>query len=122
MSITNEGIEAERMAYHFLKEKGYILQQLDWIGKKDNKWTIFEIKHRELFNPPPFFGTGLDKRQLNLRLQLLKEIGLRTYLLVFIKNSNDIYGQFVDILEKGNFTDTKNDIRVYDIKNFNKHQ
>jgi hypothetical protein len=118
MSLTMEGIEAEKMARPILIEMGYSLQQLDWIGKKDGQWTVFEVKHRELFNPPPFLGTGLDKRQLGLRTELSNDLGLRTYLLVFIKNSQDVYGQFLDVLEQGEWFDTKNSIRIYKIDNF----
>lgn len=118
MSLNHEGIEAERMAFDLLKKNGYAIQQLDWIGKKNGKWTIFEVKHRELFKPPPFHGTGLDVRQLDLRKQLLQDLNLRTYLLVFIKNSTDIYGQYLDILEQGRHIDTKNGIRIYDIGSF----
>lgn len=118
MSITLEGIEAEKKAREIIKNMGWQVQQLDWIGKKDDKWTIFEIKQRELFEPPPFLGTGLDKRQLWLRNQLLKDLGLRTILIVFVKDSIDIYWQYIDELEKGKSYDTRNEIRIYPIENF----
>jgi hypothetical protein len=118
MSITLEGIEAEKKARVILKNLGWEVQQLDWIGKKDGKWTIFEVKIRELFNPPPFLGTGLDKRQIYLRNELLKDKDLRTMLIVFIKNTADVYWQYLDELEKGKHFDTKNDIRIYPIENF----
>ena len=119
MSITLEGIEAEKKARLLLKKRGWQIQQLDWIGKKKNKWVVFEIKNRELFKPPPFLGTGLDKRQIFLRNELLKDLGLRTMLVVFIKDSDDIYFQYLDILEKGKYFDTKNKIRIYPIMNYN---
>jgi len=119
VSITLEGIEAEKKARLLLKKRGWQIQQLDWIGKKKNKWVVFEIKNRELFKPPPFLGTGLDKRQIFLRNELLKDLGLRTMLVVFIKDSDDIYFQYLDILEKGKYFDTKNKIRIYPIMNYN---
>ena len=118
MSITNEGIEGEQKARLLLKSLGYSVQQLDWIGKKDGQWTIFEVKTRELFDPPPFLGTGLDIRQLNLRNQLFMELDLRTVLIVYEKGKDNIYWQYLDILEAGTHFDTRNNIRIYPIKNF----
>lgn len=66
-------------------------------------------------------GTGLDKRQIYLRKQLYEELGLRTYLITYIKDDNFIYGAFLDELEKNNkYYDTKNNIRIYPIENFKK--
>jgi len=68
MSLTTDGIEAEQKARLFLKSKGLNnLQQIDWLLKKDGEYYIFEVKQRELFEPPPFEGTGLDIKQIKLR-------------------------------------------------------
>jgi len=119
MSITEAGIEAEKKARLLLKKRGWQVQQLDWIGKEENQWVIFEIKNRELFSPPPFLGTGLDKSQLFLRNELLKDLGLRTMLVVFVKDTDDVYFQYLDVLEKGKYFDTKNKIRIYPITSYN---
>jgi len=118
MSITIEGIEAEKKARLLLKKHGWYIQQLDWIGKKNNQWVIFEIKNRELFQPPPFVGTGLDISQIYLRNNLLKELQLRTMLIVFIKGTDDIYYQYLDILEKDKYFDTKNGIRIFPLTSY----
>lgn len=110
----------EEEARIVLKKIGFEVQQLDWVGKKNGKWVVFEVKERELFNPPPFWGTGLDKRQLYLREQLLKGLNLRTILLVFEKGTSNIFWQYLDVLEKGEYFDTKNNIRIYPISNFHK--
>ena len=112
-------------ALHLLREVGfYSLQQLDWVGKTDDRWLAFEIKEKELYKPGPNFpqwGTGLNGNQLYLRTNLLKELGLRTYLLTFAKGTNEVYGAYLDELEeKGDFFDTKNNIRIYPIQNYNK--
>jgi len=120
MSIQTDGIQAEKMAYNFLKGKVDYIQQLDWLCQKNDKWFFIEVKNRELFKAPPFDGTGLDKKQLWLRMKVLKELKLQTYLLVFIKNTTDIYGQYLSVLEKGEYFDTKNQIRIYNLKNFTK--
>lgn len=120
MSITLLGIDAEKKARLFLKEKGYELQQIDWIGKRDNLYTIFEVKIKELFTPPPFLGTGLDKTQIYLRMQLFKDISIRTYLMVYEKGTENLYGQYLDVLEETKFHDTEKNIRIYNIKEFKK--
>jgi len=112
--------KTEHKARLILKQKGYILQRPDWVAKRNDKYIIIEVKERELFKPPPFSGTGLDINQLNLRMQLLKDLSLRTFLMVFERNSSNIYGQFLDILELGKHKDTKNKIRIYPIENYNK--
>ena len=109
---------SEQKAWSLLKKWGFEIQQLDWIGRKNNNWTIFEIKERELFQPPPFLGTGLDKRQLYLRTELLNDKGLRTILLVYEKGTDKVYWQYIDVLEKGEYFDTKKKIRIYPIDNF----
>jgi hypothetical protein len=112
--------ETEQKARKLLKKLGYEVQQIDWVGIKNNKVKIFEIKERELFEPPPFLGTGLDKTQLYLRMHLFKITGIRTILMVFEKGTNNVYWQYLDILEKGKYYDTKNEIRIYPIENFKK--
>ncbi|MDP3980468.1 MAG: hypothetical protein Q8Q33_03525 [Chlamydiota bacterium] len=120
MSITEDGISAEKRGRVLLKVRGWNIQQIDWIGEKNGKWVVFEIKHRELFNPPPFLGTGLDKSQIFLRGQLLSAFNLHTMLIVFRKNTDEVYCQYLDVLEKGTHFDTKNKIRIYPIENFTK--
>ncbi|MEN6432657.1 MAG: hypothetical protein ABFD06_07235 [Smithella sp.] len=125
MGIEKDGILAEKAARLWLKNKGVNnLQQIDWLFKsnKNGNYYCLESKSRELYEPPPFFGTGLDITQLKLRLQLLNDLGIDTILLVFEKNTNNVYWQFLSIMEKGRHIDTKNKIRIYDIDNFNKEE
>jgi hypothetical protein len=120
MSITEQGIAGEKKAREWLLKHGYKNhQQLDWIVKshKTDKYFIVEAKHRELFEPPPFLGTGLDIRQINLRRQLYQDLGIDTRLVVFTKDK--IYHNFIfEVLEKTEYFDTRNNIRIYNIKNF----
>jgi len=60
----------------------------------------------------------LDKRQLYLRTELLNDKGLRTILLVYEKGTDKVYWQYIDVLEKGEYFDTKKKIRIYPIDNF----
>jgi len=121
MSITLEGIEAEGKARTLLQNQGFDIQQLDWIGKKNGKWLIFEVKQRELFQAPPFDGTGLDIKQIDLRRKLYNDLLIDTYLIVYEKGTKNIYGQFLfGVLEETEYFDTKNKIRIYNLKNFKK--
>lgn len=124
MGITKDGIEAERKAREWLINKGIKeYQQLDWIFKNSKgEYWIIESKARELFTPPPFWGTGLDISQLNLRKGIYTDLGIDTILLVFEKGKNNIFWQALSILEQGEHYDTKNNIRIYPIKNFYKEQ
>ena len=117
MGINEQGIEAEKKGRLFLKSKGmHNLQQIDWLFKYNDQYFAAEIKHRELFEPPPFFGTGLDLSQLKLRKQLYEDLGIDTYLIVFVGDT--VYSERLSVLEKGEYFDTKNGIRIYDIKSF----
>lgn len=121
VGIEKEGILAEREARLWLRSKGVrVLQQIDWLFKssKNGKYYCVECKSRELYKPPPFFGTGLDIIQLRLRQQLLNDLGIDTILLVFEKKTSNIFWQFLSKLEAGKYIDTKNKIRIYNIKSF----
>ena len=122
VGIKEEGIIAEQKARKWLIKKGIkYFQQIDWIFKPSNgKYYCIECKARELFEPPPFWGTGLDKSQLALRMQLYRDLGIDTILLVFEKGTPNIYWQLLSRLEKGEYFDTKNDIRIYPISRFRK--
>ena len=121
MSITEAGILAEKKARKWLLKNNFRNhQQLDWIVKHNNKYFIIEVKHRELFSPPPFFGTGLDIRQLELRKQLYDDMKIDTLLFVFETKTNNIYYQFLSKLEQTEYFDTRKRIRIYNIKYFKK--
>ncbi len=121
--MTADQPSAETKALNLLRKAGFTaIQQLDWVGKKDDEWFVFEIKDKELFEPGsnfPHWGAGLNKNQLYLRTQLLEQLGLRTYLMVYAKGTAMIYGAYLDELEKkGNYYDTPKGIRIYPIDSF----
>lgn len=120
MSITEQGIIGERMARAILKDKFRVdnIFQLDWIVCKNNEYYAVEVKHKELFSPPPFWGQGLDIRQVKARIKLFKDKGIRCLFLVITKPEEKVYWQWLDVLEQTKYFDTKNKIRVYDIKEF----
>lgn len=120
MSITIDGINGEKMARAILKDvfKVENIFQLDWIVYKNGIYYAVEVKHKELFMPPPFIGQGLDIRQVKARTQLYKDKDIRCLFLVISKQEEKVYWQWLDILEQTKYFDTKNKIRVYDIKEF----
>lgn len=123
ISLTDDQ-SAETKALWLLKKQGFqAIQQPDLIAKKDGKWTVFEIKEKELFEPGPNFphyGAGLNKSQLWLRMQLLKDLAWRTYLINFVPKTGEVYGAYLDELEKGIFYDSPKGIRIYPIENYTK--
>lgn len=123
VGINEDGIEAEKKGRIFLKKHGINnLQQLDWIYKYNNKYGILEVKSRELFKPPPFLGTGLDINQINLRQQLYNDLGIDTVLIVFEKGTKNVYYQSLQKLLRGEYFDTRNNIRIFPINNYKKEQ
>jgi hypothetical protein len=124
----NSSDTPETKALYLLREAGFsYVQQLDWVGKNDkDEWIVIEVKEKELFTPGPNFphwGAGLNISQLYLRTKLLEELGLRTYLVVFAKGTNEVYEAYLDELEaKGGFYDSPNDIRIYRISDFTRKE
>jgi len=120
MSITAQGIEGEMLARLILKDRFKVdnLFQIDWMIIKNGIYYVIEVKHKELFKPQPFYGQGLDIRQVNARMKFFKDTGIRCLFLVISKPENIVYHQFLDVLETTRYFDTKNKIRIYNIKEF----
>jgi len=119
VAIRDEGIQAERLGRLWLKSHGLNNhQQIDWIYKHNGRYTIVEVKSRQLYEPEPFWGTGLDVAQRDLRLQIYNDLGIDTILLVFEKGTDNVYYQRLSELEKGEKHVTKNDIIIYHIDSF----
>lgn len=102
---------------------GYI-QSPDWVAANGDEWVVVEVKEKELWEPGtnfPKYGIGLDNSQIFLRNKFQEGTGLRTYLLCYVKGTDDVYGAFLNELEaKGGYYDTKNKIRVYPLEHFKK--
>lgn len=115
--------DAETRALELLRKSGYdAIQSPDWLARKDGKWICFEVKEKsELYSPGkdfPHFGIGIDLEQVWLRSQLLLDLKLRTYLIVYVKATEKVYGNFLDILEQDFHYDTPNGIRIYPVENY----
>jgi len=118
MKIEELGKQGEQEARLLLKGIGFWLMQLDWVGEKDGKYFVFEIKKKEKYNPPPFWGHGLDYRQVVARLRFQEKTGIRCIFLVKDVDDGIWYWNYLDVLENGKKFMTKNKIRIYPIDNF----
>lgn len=104
----------------FLKQFGWNIQQIDWLGERNDEWIKFEVKAQEPFVPPPFKGHGLPRWQVKSSQNLLKDKNIRTYLVIYDLLEERWIGQFIDVLEKGQYKDTygKKPRRIYPIEQF----
>lgn len=120
MSITEIGREGELLARDILKDifKADRIFQADWMIKKNGKWYVVEVKHKERFKPPPFEGQGLNKYQVDQRLAFYEDTGIRCLFLVLDKDEKLILWNWLDILNRGQYYDTKKGIRIYPIAGF----
>lgn len=121
MSIEISGRYAEKMSRIFLKKMGYQIFQADWIAHKDNdNYILVEVKHQEIFEPPPFRGHGLPLWQVKARLKFQKETGVVAILLILDMLTKKWYWQRLDRLESGEYFDTigLSPRRIYKLNNF----
>ena len=120
MSITEQGRDGEKQARLFLKRMGCSnIFPADCLIKLNSGWYVVEVKKKEKFKPPPFWGHGLDVRQIKARLGFYKETGIRCLFLVF-DVEGEIYWQWLDVLESGQKFTTRNTIRIYPLENFHR--
>jgi len=122
MGIQIEGIEGEQKLLKLLKDDGWEVFQPDTIGKKDGEWCLFECKHQARFLSPPFDGHGLPRWQVARRLQFEKETGIKCYLYIFDKETDEIFYQLLSVLEEGEYFDTHGEKprRIYKLDSFKK--
>lgn len=126
MGIQEDGIKAEQWLLNALRNNSstIVCMQPDALAKdKETGWELYEIKNQDIYVPPPFYGHGLPLWQIKTRLQFQNDTGVRAILIVREKtDDNTVYMQYFDVLEKGEYFDTKGDKprRVYNINSFNK--
>lgn len=124
MSINDIGKEGERIARDILKDCFSVdsIFQADWMIKKDGKWYVVEVKHKEMFTPPPFFGQGLNAYQADMRIRFWHETGIRCLFLVIDSTTREIYWGWLDELEQTQYFQTRNGIRIYNLAYFHKYK
>ena len=120
MGITLEGIDGEQKLFAFLKKKGVTFFQADAIGVNKARYELYETNHQERYHPPPFEGHGLPCWQIKARLTFQEKTGIRCVLVIFDKETQEIFYQYLDNLEKGEHFDTKGDKprRIYPLNSF----
>ena len=120
------GKGGEAKARIFLKQVGFSIQQVDWIGKLGSKWICFEIKNKAFFKAkceeypvgPDWDGQGLNIYQVKARLILERETGIMVFLLIFDYELDKTFGQWLTKLEEGEQYNTSQKIRIYPLTNY----
>jgi len=102
-----QGLEGENIIRDILHKNHIHYFQADLMVKVKSSWQIWEVKHQEMFEAPPFNGHGLPEWQLNARLEFQRETGIRAVLLVVDSVSNIVYWQYMDELAKSPRFQTK---------------
>lgn len=123
MSINDIGKEGERIARDILKDCFHVddIFQADWLINKNGTWYVVEVKHKEMFSPPPFYGQGLNAYQADMRIRFWHETGIRCLFLVIDSTTEEIYWGWLDELEQTQYFQTRNGIRIYNIAHFHKY-
>jgi len=113
------GNRGEQKAGLILTNLGFEIQSPDWVAIKNNKIMFVEVKEKnKRFKNEVIEGHGLDIKQIEKRQHLFNVTGIRTYLLIFDNTTNEIFVNYIDELEMGEYYDTRNGIRIYPIKNY----
>lgn len=120
MAINEDGYKGEKLGFEFFKKLGMKCFQSDLnVMDKDGSYFMVEIKYQEKFKAPPFDGHGLPPYQVKARIDFYNKTGIRCLFLVFDKEDNNAYYQWLDVLESRNKMTTKTGGRVvYDLKSF----
>ena len=122
MSLTQQGIDGEQKARKYIlsKLKPDSIQFPDSLFRKNGKWYVVEVKNKERYSPPPYYGHGLDIKQIRLRQELLNDKDMRCLFIVFEPDTDNVFYQFLDVLEEGKHFDTRNGVRIYPLGSFKK--
>jgi hypothetical protein len=113
----------EKVVFEYLQEKKakQNIQIIipDFLLVIGQNLIVIEVKVKERFKPPPFEGHGLPISQVKKYMFLYKKWGIKTFLIVIEPNTNMVWGQYLDVLEKGKHYITHlKKIVVYSLKSF----
>lgn len=119
-NIIQQGGIGEQIARRIIKKvfKPTKILQIDWMIEYKGDWISIEVKHKPFFSFNRVNWSGLGIGQVITRMKLYEDKGIRCLLLCIDSNTKEVYGQWLDILEKSNYADLKSKIRVYDQKEF----
>lgn len=96
-----QGWNGERVIRDILVRNHVHHLEADLLVKTKHGWQIWEIKHQDYFEKPPFDGHGLPKWQIDSRLEFQEHTGIRALLWIVDKKTNIIYWQYMDQLING---------------------
>lgn len=114
------GIKGEREVCQILRKKGFPIRRYDGHMVIKNKLYFIEVKNKSrAWNPPPFWGHGIDEDQLLHYLSLYSQFKIRTILFVPSKDEKTWVWNFIDILNKGRKHKTQSKIIVFPFEEFN---
>jgi len=101
MSVNEQGRVGELWARDYFKARGVPVFQPDWIASIDGAYVVVEVKNQERFTPPPFWGHGLPAYQVRDRLAYQAGTGVRALLLIHEPDTDEVFHQWLDVLEGG---------------------
>jgi Holliday junction resolvase len=114
-----QGFAGEKRVRDYLIKNKVQHMQVDLIIFSKGKYKLFEIKHQEKYEPPPFEGHGLPIWQVESRVKFYEEFGIEPFLFVVDKKDGNIYFESIINLENTEYFDTvRSKRRIYNIKNF----
>lgn len=89
-----QGFDGEAIVRQLLKDCKHQYGQIDLISydKVSKKLFMYEIKHQQRFNAPPFDGHGLPPYQFNFRLKIARLTGMIPFLII-IEPEIDLKGE-----------------------------
>lgn len=124
MGIQEDGILQEQWLINQFNKKGIHCFQPDVISFENGKYILNETKNQEHYKAPPFDGHGLPKYQIDARISFWNAKDIRCRLIIREKSTGTLYIQWLDILEKGIFFDTKGvkRRRIYPLDAFKKFE
>lgn len=116
-NISEFGVEGEKDICNLLRTIGYPVRRTDGHILINGQYCMIEQKHKSrVYDPPPFYGHGLDKKQWDHYLDFQAKTGMR--IILFIRCNGQIIWNYVDELERGPKHETKNKIIVFPIERF----
>jgi len=115
--IKELGLKGEMDICRRLRDSGYYVKKPDGLIKIGNDFFLIETKNKEPYNPPPFWGQGLDYSQYQNYMEIYSLKKLRT--IFFVKNKeNEWVWNYLDRLNQGQKHITKNQIILFPLSSF----
>ena len=124
MTKVEIGMQGETIIRELLKGEKHKIAQLDIVSIcPKGKVYLYEVKHQERFEAPPFDGHGLPPWQAEFRLRIAKKTGMIPVFVVVEIPTGRIFYQLLTTLDAGEKFVTKTGKRViYPLTSFKEFQ